>query len=97
MNHQHDQDQPDGPDTSARPPPGMRLSLYSSQARAPIGSRSHTQSARKLLGWPRDVQLTKLKAVHAGLESHIREAEQDIFPRISEAWDEAKLKQPGLK
>jgi hypothetical protein len=35
--------------------------------------------------------------VHAGLESHIREEEQDIFPRISKAWDEAKLKQPGLK
>jgi hypothetical protein len=35
--------------------------------------------------------------VHAGLESHIREAEQDIFLRISKAWDEAKLKQPGLK
>src|SRR4030095_8491478 len=35
--------------------------------------------------------LTKLKAVHASLESHIREEEQDIFPRISKAWDETKL------
>jgi hypothetical protein len=35
--------------------------------------------------------------VHASLESHVREEKQDIFPRISKAWDEAKLKQPGLK
>jgi iron-sulfur cluster repair protein YtfE (RIC family) len=39
--------------------------------------------------------LTKLKAVHASLESHIREEEQDIFPRISKVWNEAKLKQAG--
>jgi iron-sulfur cluster repair protein YtfE (RIC family) len=39
--------------------------------------------------------LTKLKAVHASLEDHIREEEQDIFPRISKVWDEAKLKQAG--
>lgn len=35
--------------------------------------------------------LTKLKVVHASLESHIRDEEQDIFPRISKAWDETKL------
>jgi hemerythrin-like domain-containing protein len=39
--------------------------------------------------------LTKLKAVHASLESHIREEEQDIFPRISKVWDDKKLKQAG--
>jgi iron-sulfur cluster repair protein YtfE (RIC family) len=39
--------------------------------------------------------LTKLKTVHASLESHIREEEQDIFPRISKVWDEHKLKQAG--
>jgi iron-sulfur cluster repair protein YtfE (RIC family) len=39
--------------------------------------------------------LTKLKAVHASLEDHIRQEEQDIFPRISKVWDEAKLKQAG--
>jgi iron-sulfur cluster repair protein YtfE (RIC family) len=39
--------------------------------------------------------LTKLKAVHASLERHIREEEQDIFPRISKVWDEHKLKQAG--
>jgi ABC-type uncharacterized transport system substrate-binding protein len=41
--------------------------------------------------------LTKLKAVHASLESHIREEEQDIFPRISKVWDENKLKQAGTE
>ena len=41
--------------------------------------------------------LTKLKAVHASLESHIREEEQDIFPRISKVWDETKLKQAGTE
>ena len=41
--------------------------------------------------------LTKLKLVHASLESHIREEEQDIFPRISKVWDETKLKQAGTE
>jgi len=41
--------------------------------------------------------LTKLKAVHASLESHIREEEQDIFPRISKVWNETKLKQAGTE
>src|SRR6185503_17272042 len=35
--------------------------------------------------------LTKLKAVKTSLESHIRQEEQDIFPRISKAWDKTKL------
>ena len=41
--------------------------------------------------------LTKLKAVHTSLESHIREEEQDIFPRISKVWNEAKLKEAGTE
>ena len=39
--------------------------------------------------------LTKLKAVHANLETHIREEEQDIFPRISKVWDEKRLERAG--
>jgi iron-sulfur cluster repair protein YtfE (RIC family) len=39
--------------------------------------------------------LTKLKAVHASLETHIREEEQDIFPRIKKVWNEIRLKQAG--
>jgi hypothetical protein len=39
--------------------------------------------------------LTKLKAVHASLESHIREEEQNIFPRISKVWDEKRLEHAG--
>ena len=41
--------------------------------------------------------LTKLKAVHASLEIHIQEEEQDIFPRISKAWDETKLEHAGTE
>jgi iron-sulfur cluster repair protein YtfE (RIC family) len=41
--------------------------------------------------------LTKLRAVHASLENHIREEEQDIFPRISKAWDETKLTHAGTE
>jgi iron-sulfur cluster repair protein YtfE (RIC family) len=41
--------------------------------------------------------LTKLKAVHTSLENHIREEEQDIFPRISKAWDQTKLEHAGAK
>jgi hypothetical protein len=33
--------------------------------------------------------------VHASLESHIREEEQDVFPRISKVWDERKLEHAG--
>jgi hemerythrin-like domain-containing protein len=39
--------------------------------------------------------LTKLKAVHASLEDHIREEERDIFPRIRKVWDEKKLEKAG--
>ena len=45
---------------------------------------------------PEDVSwLTKLKPVHASLEIHIWEEEQDIFPRISKVWNEDKLEQAG--
>jgi hemerythrin superfamily protein len=33
--------------------------------------------------------------VHASLAKHIREEEQDIFPRIKKVWDEIRLKQAG--
>ena len=41
--------------------------------------------------------LTKLKVVHASLASHIREEEQDIFPRIGKVWDETKLEHAGTE
>jgi iron-sulfur cluster repair protein YtfE (RIC family) len=41
--------------------------------------------------------LTKLKAVQTSLESHIRQEEQDIFPRISKAWDKTKLEHAGTE
>jgi len=47
---------------------------------------------------PEDAEwLTKLKAIHTSLENHIREEEQDIFPRIGKAWDEAKLEHAGTE
>jgi hemerythrin-like domain-containing protein len=39
--------------------------------------------------------LAKVKAVGASLERHIREEEQDIFPRIGKVWDGARRKQAG--
>jgi hemerythrin superfamily protein len=39
--------------------------------------------------------MAKVKAVHASLETHIREEEGEIFPRISKVWDEARLEQAG--
>ena len=41
--------------------------------------------------------LSKLKEVHASLEEHIEEEEQDIFPRISKVWDEGRLAQAGAE
>ena len=41
--------------------------------------------------------LAKLKTVHASLAKHIREEEQDIFPRINKAWDETKLEHAGTE
>lgn len=39
--------------------------------------------------------LTKLRAVHARLEHHIREEEHDIFPLIGKVWDGARLARAG--
>jgi len=37
----------------------------------------------------------KRETVHASLAKHIREEDQDIFPRIKKVWDEIRLKQAG--
>ncbi len=39
--------------------------------------------------------LAKVKAVGASLERHIREEEQDVFPRIGKVWDGARRKRAG--
>src|ERR1700730_11658942 len=41
--------------------------------------------------------LAKGKAGGARLERHIREEEQDIFPRIGKVWDGARRKQAGAE
>jgi len=41
--------------------------------------------------------LAKVKAVGASLERHIREEEQDIFPRIGKVWDGARRKRAGAE
>lgn len=41
--------------------------------------------------------LAKVKAVGASLERHIREEEQDIFPRIGKVWDGTRRKQAGAE
>jgi len=39
--------------------------------------------------------LTKVKEVHSSLETHIREEEGEIFPRIGQVWDAARLMRSG--
>jgi len=39
--------------------------------------------------------LAKVKEVHARLKAHIAEEEGTIFPRISHAWDKARLEKAG--
>ena len=41
-------------------------------------------------GW-----LAKVEAVGESLEKHIREEEEEIFPRLGSAWDNARLEEAG--
>jgi hemerythrin-like domain-containing protein len=41
--------------------------------------------------------LTTVKRVHASLQAHIREEEEDIFPRINNVWDKTRLEEAGAK
>ena len=68
--------------------------------------KTHKNEVKKVEGLIKDMSkvapedaswLTSLKAVHASLESHIREEEQDIFPRIGKVWDEEQLEQAGTE
>jgi hemerythrin-like domain-containing protein len=39
--------------------------------------------------------LTKVKEVHSSLETHIKEEEGEIFPRIGQVWDVERLDRSG--
>ena len=39
--------------------------------------------------------LATVRQIKAALENHIRQEEQDIFPRISHVWDRTRLEQAG--
>jgi len=39
--------------------------------------------------------LVTVRQIRAALENHIRQEEQDIFPRISRLWDGARLEEAG--
>jgi hemerythrin-like domain-containing protein len=39
--------------------------------------------------------LTTVKQIHTALEKHIKQEEGDVFPRIGEEWDSARLEQVG--
>lgn len=41
-------------------------------------------------GW-----LTTVQQIHTALENHISQEEGEIFPRISKAWDQAKMTKAG--
>jgi iron-sulfur cluster repair protein YtfE (RIC family) len=39
--------------------------------------------------------MSRIKKIHSSLENHIREEEEEIFPRISGVWDDRRLAQAG--
>lgn len=39
--------------------------------------------------------LATVRQIHTALENHIRQEEGDIFPRISQVWDQSKLAKAG--
>ena len=41
--------------------------------------------------------LNTVRDIHVSLASHIREEEDDIFPRISKVWGETRLKRAGTE
>jgi hemerythrin-like domain-containing protein len=41
--------------------------------------------------------LSTAQEIHSSLASHIREEEDDIFPSISNVWDETRLKRAGTE
>ena len=41
--------------------------------------------------------VAKVKAVGSSLEKHIREEEQDIFPRVAKIWDKKQLAEAGAE
>lgn len=41
--------------------------------------------------------IARVAEVRSSLETHIEEEEDDIFPRISQAWDRSRLEQAGAK
>lgn len=41
--------------------------------------------------------LAEVKRLHTALEGHIREEEQDIWPKIEQVWNRAQLEEAGKK
>ena len=41
--------------------------------------------------------LNKVQEIHAGLLSHIREEENNIFPSVVTVWDDSRLRQAGME
>ncbi|HET9853820.1 MAG TPA: hypothetical protein VFR53_02100, partial [Methylomirabilota bacterium] len=39
--------------------------------------------------------LVTLRQIKSALENHIRQEEQDIFPRVGRIWDRARLEEAG--
>jgi iron-sulfur cluster repair protein YtfE (RIC family) len=51
-----------------------------------------TRRAPRESAWLQDV-----KRLHAALEEHIQEEEQDIWPKIEKVWDQEQLEHAGKK
>jgi iron-sulfur cluster repair protein YtfE (RIC family) len=44
-----------------------------------------------------DTWLAKVKEVKSSLEHHIREEEDDVFPKVSREWDRTRLERAGAQ
>src|SRR5215475_14542563 len=66
----------------------------------PLSRDAATKDAR-LAGWRQQHQAEVekveglMKEIHSSLETHIREEENEIFPRIGQVWDAARLMRSG--
>src|SRR5215467_6355269 len=66
-------------------------------------SRDAATKDPRLAGWRQQHQaevekvegLTKVKEVHSSLETHIKEEEGEIFPRIDKVWNAERLERSG--
>ena len=93
MNHHTIRTSPTTPTPRPSPSWNSSLTLLVAGARAHWIKVSYVIRSPTVRAATRRLSFTKLTAVHASLESHVREEKQDTFQRISKVWSEAKPEQ----